>query len=70
MTLQIDLQGRSNEKVARIMTGGLTEGSVAAQATVRASEKNIWTGPDIGLHAQLRPKRMNRLDPSRFDSGY
>jgi hypothetical protein len=41
MSVQINLQGRTDKEVARVMTGRLTEGPVATQAAIGAREKHI-----------------------------
>src|SRR5438874_2161530 len=55
---KIDLQGRADEHVAGVVSGGLAERAIAAHRAVWAGEEYVRSRADVVFHAELGPERM------------
>ncbi len=69
MTVTVDLQGRTDKQVHRILPGQLAEHPVRTQRTVAPGEEHIRAGGDVVLHPQFGAETMHAFDPATFNGG-
>ena len=69
VALCIDLKGRTDEQVARILAGGLRQGAVRSQVTVGPDRKYVGAFGHIAFHPELGPETIDALDKAGLDRG-
>ncbi|KAF1053879.1 MAG: hypothetical protein GAK43_01201 [Stenotrophomonas maltophilia] len=69
MAVAVDLQGRADEQVDRVLPGQLAEHAVGAQRAVAAGEEHVRARGDVTLYAQFGAEAVHALDPAAFDGG-
>ncbi|MCY1398694.1 hypothetical protein D9M71_137300 [compost metagenome] len=67
VSIAINLQGRTNKQVNRVLPCQLAEHAVRAQRTVAPGEEHIRARGDVLLHAQFGAEAMHALHPTAFD---
>src|SRR5471030_564510 len=67
MTVAIDLQGRADKQVHRVLPGQLAEHPVGPQRAVAPGEEHVGTSRDVVFHPQLGAEAMHAFDPAAFN---